>query len=60
MTGRALIPSPPAKRGEDRSEAEDRAADLPAAILAALRKRNGGSAIVDGSPARWRPSQSLA
>jgi hypothetical protein len=30
------------------------AIDLQAAILAALRKRNGGAVIGDGAPARWR------
>ena len=30
------------------------AIDLQAAILAALRKRNGGVVFGDGSPARWR------
>jgi hypothetical protein len=29
------------------------AIDLQAAILAALRKRNGSSVVGDGSPARW-------
>jgi hypothetical protein len=28
--------------------------DLQAAILAALRKRNGGSVVGEGSPARWQ------
>jgi hypothetical protein len=30
------------------------AIDLQAAILAALRKRNGGSVIGDGSPEPWK------
>jgi hypothetical protein len=30
------------------------AIDLQAAILAALRKRNGGTVVGEGSPARWR------
>src|ERR1700694_3998405 len=30
------------------------AIDLQAAILAALRKRDGGSVIGDGAPARWK------
>ena len=30
------------------------AIDLQAAILAALRKRNGGAVVGEGSPARWR------
>src|ERR1700676_2387705 len=30
------------------------AIDLQAAILAALRERNGGAVVGDGSPARWR------
>jgi hypothetical protein len=30
------------------------AIDLQAAILAALRKRNGGSVVSEGAPARWR------
>jgi hypothetical protein len=29
------------------------AIDLQAAILAALRKRNGGMVVGDGAPARW-------
>ena len=28
--------------------------DLQAAILSALRKRNGGMVIGEGAPARWR------
>ena len=28
--------------------------DLQAAILSALRKRNGGMVIGEGTPARWR------
>jgi hypothetical protein len=28
--------------------------DLQAAILAALRKRNGGAVVGEGAPARWR------
>jgi hypothetical protein len=38
--------APPATRKQ--------AIDLQAAILAALRKRNGGAVIGDGAPARWR------
>jgi hypothetical protein len=34
------------------------AIDLQAAILAALRKRNGGAIVGDGAPARWRLSGS--
>jgi len=30
------------------------AVDLQAAILAALRKRNGGTVVGEGAPARWR------
>jgi hypothetical protein len=30
------------------------AIDLQAAILVALRKRNGGAVVGDGAPARWR------
>ena len=30
------------------------AIDLQAAILVALRKRNGGAVIGEGAPARWR------
>jgi hypothetical protein len=30
------------------------AIDLQAAILAVLRKRNGGAVVGDGSPARWK------
>jgi hypothetical protein len=30
------------------------AIDLQAAILSALRKRNGGMVVGDGAPARWR------
>jgi hypothetical protein len=30
------------------------AIDLQAAILAALRKRDGGMVVGEGSPARWR------
>jgi hypothetical protein len=30
------------------------ALDLQAAILVALRKRNGGAVIGEGAPARWR------
>jgi hypothetical protein len=30
------------------------AIDLQAAILAALRKRNGGAVVGEGSPARWK------
>jgi hypothetical protein len=30
------------------------AIDLQAAILAALRKRNGGAVVGEGAPARWR------
>jgi hypothetical protein len=30
------------------------AIDLQAAILSALRKRNGGMVIGEGTPARWR------
>src|SRR5437899_9730575 len=30
------------------------AIDLQAAILAALRKRNGGTVVGEGAPARWR------
>jgi hypothetical protein len=30
------------------------AIDLQAAILAALRKRNGGSVVGEGAPARWK------
>jgi hypothetical protein len=30
------------------------AIDPQAAILAALRKRNGGAVVGDGSPAQWR------
>jgi hypothetical protein len=30
------------------------ATDLQAAILAALRKRDGGTVVGEGSPARWR------
>ena len=30
------------------------AIDLQAAILAALRKRNGGAVVGDGAPARWK------
>jgi hypothetical protein len=30
------------------------AIDLQAAILVALRKRNGGMATGEGAPARWR------
>jgi hypothetical protein len=28
--------------------------DLHAAILAALRKRNGGAVVGEGAPARWK------
>jgi hypothetical protein len=28
--------------------------DLPAAILVALRKRDGGTVVGEGAPARWR------
>jgi len=35
-------------------------ANLQAAILAALRKRNGSSVIGEGDPARWMLSHSLA
>jgi hypothetical protein len=38
--------APPATRKQ--------AIDLQAAILAALRKRNGGSVVGEGAPARWR------
>jgi hypothetical protein len=30
------------------------AIDVQAAILAALRKRHGGSVVGEGSPAKWR------
>jgi hypothetical protein len=30
------------------------AIDLQAAILVALRKRNGGAVVGEGAPARWR------
>jgi hypothetical protein len=30
------------------------AIDLQAAILVALRKRNGGTVVGEGSPARWK------
>lgn len=30
------------------------AIDLQAAILAALRKRNGGTAVGEGAPSRWK------
>jgi hypothetical protein len=30
------------------------AIDLQAAILVALRKRNGGAVVSEGVPARWR------
>ena len=30
------------------------AIDLQAAILAAMRKRNGGTVVGEGAPARWR------
>jgi hypothetical protein len=30
------------------------AVDLQAAILTALRKRDGGTVVGDGAPARWR------
>jgi hypothetical protein len=29
---------------------------LQAAILAALRKHNGGAVVGEGTPARWRPA----
>jgi hypothetical protein len=33
------------------------AIDLPAAILVALRKRNGGAVVGEGAPARWRSKE---
>jgi hypothetical protein len=30
------------------------AIDIQAAILASMRKRDGGSVVSEGSPARWR------
>jgi hypothetical protein len=34
------------------------AVDLQAAILVALRKRNGGMVVGEGAPARWRLKES--
>jgi hypothetical protein len=38
----------------DKAPEAKQAIDLQAAILAALRKRNGSAVVGEGAPARWR------
>jgi hypothetical protein len=56
MTAREIADA--LKAGKTPEVARKQAIDLQAAILAALRKRNGGAVVGDGAPARWRLSGS--
>jgi hypothetical protein len=42
------------KAGKAPEASRKQSKDLPAAILAALRKRDGAMVIGEGAPARWR------
>jgi hypothetical protein len=52
MTAREIAQTLIADRAPQASRKQ--ALDLQAAILVALRKRNGGPVVGEGSPARWR------
>jgi hypothetical protein len=56
MTAREIADA--LKAGKTPEAARKQAIDLQAAILAGLRKRNGGAVVSDGAPARWRLSGS--
>jgi hypothetical protein len=47
-TVKTTLGTPPSKA------TRKQAVDLQAAILTALRKRDGGTVVGDGAPARWR------
>jgi hypothetical protein len=52
MTARQIAESLIAGKAPQATRKE--ALDLQAAILVALRKRNGGAVVGEGAPARWR------
>jgi hypothetical protein len=54
MTVREVAEEDPALIAGKAPQATRRQAiDLQAAVLAALRKRNGGAVVGEGTPARW-------
>jgi hypothetical protein len=52
MTAREIAEAMIADRAPQATRKQ--AIDLQAAVLAALRKRNGGAVVGEGSPSRWR------